>query len=261
MAKRDTPFGFVLRQAASRTAVIVSYARTPIGRINGSLASKKGSELGAVAVQAAVARAGLTPDQVEEVILGNVVSAGMGQAPARQAAIYAGLPESVCCTTVNKVCASGMKTIMLAAQQIMLGQRNVVVCGGFESMSNIPYYALNMRAGARFGHQQMLDGLSKLVNNTTHAMSEIVVETPLIVNQDWREYDAMCHDNGLTHCPDDDSSSVDTSEVLTEEEYESFGAIVDEFVVNDLLENDLTNYDTTTNEVELQATATTIPAR
>jgi acetyl-CoA C-acetyltransferase len=97
---------FLLAKAASgRSAVIVSYARTPIGRINGSLASKKGSELGAVAVRAAVERAGLLPSQVEEVILGNVVSAGMGQAPARQAAIFAGLPESVCCTTVNKVCA------------------------------------------------------------------------------------------------------------------------------------------------------------
>jgi acetyl-CoA C-acetyltransferase len=123
------------------------------------LASKKGSELGAVAVRAAVSRAGLQPEQIEEVILGNVVSAGMGQAPARQAAIYAGLPTGVCCTTVNKVCASGMKTVMLAAQQILLGQRDIVVAGGFESMSNIPYYTLGARAGLRFGHSQLVDGI------------------------------------------------------------------------------------------------------
>ena len=142
-----------------RQAVIVSYARTPIGRMGGALSSKKGSELGAVAVRAAVERAGLTPEQVEEVILGNVVSAGMGQAPARQAAIWGGLPESVCCTTINKVCASGMKSVAMAAQQIMLGSRDVVVCGGMESMSNIPYYSMTARGGARFGHAQMLDGI------------------------------------------------------------------------------------------------------
>jgi len=145
--------------AAARQAVIVSYARTPIGRLGGALSSKKATELGAIAVRGAVERAGLTPAQVEEVILGNVVSAGIGQAPARQAAMFAGLPEAVCCTTVNKVCASGMKTIMYAAQQIQLGCRDVVVCGGFESMSNIPYYSLSARSGARFGHAQLTDGI------------------------------------------------------------------------------------------------------
>eukprot|EP00613_Pedinella_sp_CCMP2098_P050481 CAMPEP_0171817028 /NCGR_PEP_ID=MMETSP0992-20121227/858_1 /TAXON_ID=483369 /ORGANISM="non described non described, Strain CCMP2098" /LENGTH=408 /DNA_ID=CAMNT_0012431011 /DNA_START=15 /DNA_END=1241 /DNA_ORIENTATION=- len=145
--------------AANRTPVIVSFARTPIGRLNGALGSKKGSELGAVAVRAAVERAGLQPDQIEEVILGNVVSAGMGQAPARQAAIYAGLPTSVCCTTINKVCASGMKSVLLAAQAIMLGQRDVVVAGGFESMTQIPHYMQSARAGVRFGHSQLLDGI------------------------------------------------------------------------------------------------------
>ena len=104
-------------------------------------------------------RAGIEASQVEEVILGNVVSAGMGQAPARQAAKYAGLPDSVCCTTINKVCASGMKSVMFAAQQVMLGQRDVVVAGGMESMTNIPYYMPSARNGARFGHSKVVDGI------------------------------------------------------------------------------------------------------
>mmetsp|Transcript_139 Transcript_139/g.148 ORF Transcript_139/g.148 Transcript_139/m.148 type:complete len:407 (-) Transcript_139:180-1400(-) len=144
---------------ASRSAVIVSYARTPIGRINGALASKKGPELGAIAVRSAVERAGLKPEQVEEAIIGNVVSGGMGQAPARQAAIYGGLPTSVCCTTINKVCASGMKTVMYAAQSIMLGQRDIVVAGGFESMTHVPHYMHSARAGVRLGHTQLVDGI------------------------------------------------------------------------------------------------------
>jgi acetyl-CoA C-acetyltransferase len=145
--------------AANRSAVIVSYARTPIGRINGSLASKKGPELGAVAIRAAVERAGLKPEQVEEALVGNVVSGGMGQAPARQAAIYGGLPTSVCCTTINKVCASGMKTVMYAAQSIMLGQRDIVVAGGFESMTHVPHYMHAARGGVRLGHTQLVDGI------------------------------------------------------------------------------------------------------
>mmetsp|Transcript_35983 Transcript_35983/g.80931 ORF Transcript_35983/g.80931 Transcript_35983/m.80931 type:complete len:375 (-) Transcript_35983:88-1212(-) len=146
---------------SGRTPVIVSYARTPIGKLNGALSSKKGSELGAVAVRAAVDRACLQSAAVspQEVILGNVVSAGMGQAPARQAAKFAGLPDSVCCTTINKVCASGMKSVMLASASVLLGHRDCVVAGGFESMSNIPYYNLTQRAGAKFGHTQLLDGI------------------------------------------------------------------------------------------------------
>ena len=146
-------------QRSMQTAVLVSYARTPIGKLGGGLASKSASELGAVAVKAAVSRAGLEAAQVEEVILGNVVSAGIGQAPARQAAKFAGLPDSVCCTTINKVCASGMKSVMFAAQQVMLGQRDVVVAGGMESMTNIPYYMPSARNGARFGHSQVVDGI------------------------------------------------------------------------------------------------------
>ena len=142
-----------------KKAVLVSYARTPIGKLGGGLASQSATQLGALAVKAAVTRAGLESGQVEEVILGNVVSAGIGQAPARQAAKFAGLPDSVCCTTINKVCASGMKSVMFAAQQVMLGQRDVVVAGGMESMTNIPYYMPSARNGARFGHSKVVDGI------------------------------------------------------------------------------------------------------
>lgn len=135
---------FSAGQAASgRTAVIVSYARTPIGRINGSLAAKKGSELGAVAVRAAVERAGLLPSHVEEVILGNVVSAGMGQAPARQAAIFAGLPESVCCTTVNKVGVAllfpvvHILSLSANAAAPSLSEVTCVACGCDETLEDI----------------------------------------------------------------------------------------------------------------------------
>ena len=142
-----------------RSVVICSVARTPIAKFAGSFAPLKASELGAVAIRAAVERAGVPPEAVEEVLMGNVVSAGMGQAPARQAAIYAGLPTSTVCTTVNKVCASGMKTVMLGAQQIMLGQRDIVVAGGMESMSNIPHYLPQARSGYRLGNGSVVDGV------------------------------------------------------------------------------------------------------
>jgi acetyl-CoA C-acetyltransferase len=153
---------------------LVSSARTPIGSFQGVLSSVPVGKLGAVAVSAAVSRAGLLPEAVEEVIMGNVISAGAGQAPARQAALRAGLPESVVCTTVNKVCASGMKSIMLGAQAIMLGQ-NVVVAGGMESMSNIPYIVRSARTGLGYGHQMMedlllADGLTD-VYNSVHMVS------------------------------------------------------------------------------------------
>lgn len=141
--------------------VIVGAARTPIGSIGGLLSSVKGPELGATAIRAALAQAGLTPAQVTEVIMGNVVSAGVGQAPARQASMLAGIPVSAVCTTVNKVCASGMKSIALGAQSIMLGHSDVVVAGGFESMSHVPYYLPGARAGMRYGHGQVLDGIVK----------------------------------------------------------------------------------------------------
>lgn len=142
-------------------AVIVSAVRTPIGSFGGSLASFTAPQLGALAIKAAIEKAGLTVNDVDEVIMGNVLSAGVGQAPARQAAIGAGLAEKTVCTTVNKVCASGMKAIMMAANQIAVGEAEVVIAGGMESMSNVPYYLPNHRNGGRLGHGQVLDGIIK----------------------------------------------------------------------------------------------------
>ena len=141
------------------TPVIVSGARTPIGRFRGGLSPLSGPELGAVAVRAAVERAGIDPSDVDEVVMGNVVSAGSGQAPARQAAIHGGIPASVPATTVNKVCGSGMKAVMLASQAIRAGDAHLVVAGGFESMSNVPYYLRGMRGGVKLGDQTLVDGL------------------------------------------------------------------------------------------------------
>ncbi|WP_138994067.1 acetyl-CoA C-acyltransferase [Larkinella sp. C7] len=141
--------------------VIVSAVRTPIGSFGGALASLTATELGAMAIRAAYQRAGLLPDLVEEVIMGNVVSANLGQAPARQAALKAGLPVNVRCTTVNKVCASGTKAIMMAAQTIQLGQADVIIAGGMESMSNAPYYVPKARFGYKYGDGQLVDGLAK----------------------------------------------------------------------------------------------------
>jgi acetyl-CoA C-acetyltransferase len=138
---------------------IVSIARTPIGSFNGALAAVQAPKLGATAIGAAIERAGITPDQVQEVYMGNVVSANIGQAPAQQASILAGVPTTVNCTTVNKVCASGMKAIMLGAQSIMCGDNDIVVAGGMESMSNIPYYLEKARNGYRLGHDKIIDGI------------------------------------------------------------------------------------------------------
>jgi acetyl-CoA C-acetyltransferase len=141
--------------------VIVSAVRTPIGSFNGSLASLSATQLGATAIKGAVERAGIQPDQVQEVFMGNVLSANIGQAPATQAAIYAGLPQNIPSTTINKVCASAMKAVMLGAQSIMAGANEVVVAGGMESMSNVPYYLDKARNGYRLGHGQIIDGLVK----------------------------------------------------------------------------------------------------
>lgn len=140
--------------------VIVSIARTPIGSFMGSLSSIPATKLGAVAIEGALKKINLDPKLVQEVFMGNVVSAGLGQAPARQAAIYAGIPDSVPCTTVNKVCASGMKSIMLAAQTIALGDVDIVVAGGMENMSSIPHYQ-HARMGTKFGPVTMEDGMQK----------------------------------------------------------------------------------------------------
>lgn len=143
----------------SAIPVIVSACRTPIGSFRKAFQSLTAPQLGAVAIQSAVERAGIEPSQVTDVIMGNVLSAGSGQAPARQAAKGAGLPDSVCCTTVNKVCASGTKTVALAAQAIKCGDADIVVAGGMESMSNVPYYMPNLRAGTGYGNTMALDGV------------------------------------------------------------------------------------------------------
>ncbi len=140
---------------------IIAAVRTPIGSFGGQFASLSATQLGATAIKGALKRAGVTPEQIDEVLMGNVVSANLGQAPARQAALGAGIPNSVPCTTVNKVCSSGMKTVMLGAQSIMLGHNDIVVAGGMESMSNIPYYVPDARWGAKFGDRKLVDGLSK----------------------------------------------------------------------------------------------------
>lgn len=144
----------------SNKVVIVSAARTPIGSFLGSLSSLSATQLGSAAIKGAMEKINLDPATVQEVYMGNVVQAGVGQAPARQAALGAGLPESVPCTTVNKVCASGMKAIMQAAQAISLGDADIIIAGGMESMSNIPHY-LHMRNGTKFGPATMIDGMQK----------------------------------------------------------------------------------------------------
>jgi acetyl-CoA C-acetyltransferase len=138
---------------------IISAVRTPIGSFGGALASVSAVTLGSIAVKGALQKAGIDPKLVQEVFIGNVLSAGLGQAPATQIAAGAGLGFEIPCTLVNKVCASGMKAIMLGAQSIMLGQNDVVVAGGTESMSNIPYYLMKARYGYKYGHGELLDGL------------------------------------------------------------------------------------------------------
>jgi len=141
----------------ARDVVIVGAARTPIGSFLGTLSSLTAPQLGAIAIKAALERAGVDPGQVEEVWMGNVLQAGQGQAPGRQAAIYAGLPDTVPANTLNKVCGSGLKAVISAAQAIALGDAEVMVAGGMESMSNAPYLSLNMRQGARMGNVELKD--------------------------------------------------------------------------------------------------------
>ena len=140
---------------------IVSAIRTPLGSFGGSLKGFSATQLGGFAIKAAVEKAGIKPENVDEVYMGAVIQANLGQAPARQAAKFAGLPNEVICTTINKVCASGMKSIALAAQSIMLGDADIVVAGGMESMSNVPFYSDSMRWGNKYGNVSMIDGLVK----------------------------------------------------------------------------------------------------
>ena len=139
--------------------LIVAAARTPVGKFNGALSTLRATDLGAAAVKAAVARAAVDPETIYEVIMGNVVTAGVGQAPARQAAIKGGLPHRVGATTINKVCGSGLKAVMLAANSIMAGEGDVFVAGGMESLSNAPYLLPQARQGLRYGHAEMKDAI------------------------------------------------------------------------------------------------------
>src|SRR5687767_9096940 len=144
-----------------KEVVIVSAVRTPIGSFGGSLKDIPATRLGAAAIKGALAKAGIKPEQVQDVLMGCVIQSNLGQAPARQAAKFAGLPNSVNCTTVNKVCASGMKAISQAAQSIMLGDADIVVAGGMESMSSVPFYSDSTRWGAKYGNGSLIDGLAK----------------------------------------------------------------------------------------------------
>lgn len=140
---------------------ILSAVRTPMGSFGGALKSLSATQLGAIAIKGALEKAGVSPDQVQDVLMGCVIQANLGQAPARQAAKFAGLPNEVNCTTVNKVCASGMKAIAQAAQSILLGDADIVVAGGMESMSNVPFYTDSLRWGNKYGNTTLIDGLAK----------------------------------------------------------------------------------------------------
>lgn len=144
-----------------KEVVIISAIRTPIGSFGGVLKDLSATQLGAMAIRGAIQKAGVHPDQVQDVLMGCVIQANLGQAPARQAARFAGLPDSVNCTTINKVCASGMKSVALAAQSIALGDADIVVAGGMESMSNVPFYVEQMRWGNKYGNTSLIDGLAK----------------------------------------------------------------------------------------------------
>ena len=140
---------------------IMAAVRTPIGSFGGSLKPLSATQLGAIAIKGALEKAGVNPALVNDVLMGSVIQANLGQAPARQAAKFAGLPNEVNCTTINKVCASGMKAIALAAQSIKLGDADIVIAGGMESMSNVPFYNDNMRWGNKYGNATLIDGLAK----------------------------------------------------------------------------------------------------
>ncbi|MFT3885848.1 MAG: thiolase family protein [Flavobacteriales bacterium] len=162
----------------AREVVIVSAVRTPIGSFGGTLADTPATQLGAVAVKAAVEKAGIAPSDVTDVFMGSVLQGNLGQAPARQAAKFAGLPDETHCTTVNKVCASGMKAAVFATQGIALGDFDIAVAGGMENMSAAPYYVEKARYGYKFGHGQLVDGLLK------DGLTDVYHQTPMGVSAD-----------------------------------------------------------------------------
>ena len=142
-----------------KEVVIVSYSRTPMGSFGGALSSVSATKLGSIAIKGAMDKINLNPNTVNEVYMGNVISSGLGQAPAKQAAIFAGISDQTPCTTINKVCSSGMKAVMIGAQSIQTGENNIVIVGGMENMSSIPFYVNDMRNGKKLGHTQINDGL------------------------------------------------------------------------------------------------------
>jgi acetyl-CoA C-acetyltransferase len=185
--------------AMAKEVFIVSGARTPIGRFMGGLSSLTATQLGAIAIKEAINRAKITPDKIQEVIMGNVLQAGVGQNPARQSAIYAGIPVEVPAYTVNKVCGSGLKAVMLAAQAIRAGDGDCIVAGGMESMSNAPYLMPDARRGARLGHAKLVDamvfdGLTDIYSNMHMGYTcELVVERFGITRAQMDEFSLMSH--------------------------------------------------------------------
>ncbi|KAJ8497226.1 hypothetical protein OPV22_007778 [Ensete ventricosum] len=183
---------------------VVGVARTPMGSFLGALSSLAATKLGSIAIECALKRAGIDPSLVQEVFFGNVLSANLGQAPARQAALGAGIPNTVVCTTINKVCASGMKATMLAAQSIQLGINDVVVAGGMESMSNAPKYVAEARKGSRFGHDTLVDGMLKdglwdVYNNYAMGMcAELCADHHLITREEQDDYAIQSNERGIT---------------------------------------------------------------
>jgi len=189
---------FVLKNIFKmREVVIVSVARTPIGSFMGALSSISAPKLGAIAIEGALKKVNLKPEMIDEVLMGNVVQAGTGQAPARQAAIYAGIPDKVPCTTVNKVCASGLKSVMLGAQTIALGQAEVIVAGGMENMSLIPHYA-HLRNGHKFGDVCFIDGLTK------DGLTDVYDQ------QAMGEFADLCADTNLISREDQDTYAIES---------------------------------------------------
>lgn len=182
---------------------IVGVARTPMGGFLGTLSSLSATKLGSIAIEGALKKANIDPCLVQEVIFGNVLSANLGQAPARQAALGAGIPNTVVCTTVNKVCASGMKAVILAAQSIQLGINDVVVAGGMESMSNAPKYIAEARKGSRFGHDTIVDGMLKdglwdVYNDCGMGVcAELCAEHHTVTREDQDNYACQSFERGI----------------------------------------------------------------
>ncbi|XP_064991969.1 acetyl-CoA acetyltransferase 2-like isoform X2 [Musa acuminata AAA Group] len=186
-----------------RDVCVVGVARTPMGGFLGALSSLSAMQLGSIAIKYALRRANIDPALVQEVFFGNVLSANLGQAPARQAALGAGIPNTVVCTTVNKVCASGMKATMFAAQSIELGINDVVVAGGMESMSNAPKYIVEARKGSRFGHDSLVDGMLKdglwdVYNNVSMGIcGEICADHHSITREEQDAYAIRSNERGI----------------------------------------------------------------